>query len=201
MSQKLRVNLFDKSLLPKQLRLSFQRLAVGSGALLLLFVVAIALAWQSVNSLQADKAQLTSTKRQFDQQKQQLEMQLAARKPDAKLVDTVELKGQQLELKRLLLKELSQREALTSQGYSLLLTDLARVADNSIWLSRIRVNEDKYVFEGFSVDPNGVPQWVERLRTTETLKGHAFAAMTMSRGEGQPLGFTLTSDATEEPQP
>ncbi|WP_394203825.1 PilN domain-containing protein [Shewanella waksmanii] len=200
MSQKLRVNLLNASLLPKQLRLSFQRLAVGSMVFLGVFLLAILIAWQSVSGLQADRAKLERTKRDFDQQKSQLEAQLAARQPDSKLVDTVDLKGQQLELKRMLLKELSQREALTSKGYSMLLTDLASVADSSIWLSRIRVDEDKYVFEGYSADPSGVPRWVERLRTTETLKGHAFASMTMSRGEGQPLAFTLTSDAIEEPQ-
>ena len=95
----------------------------------------------------------------------------------------------------MLIGELSQREALTSHGYSLLFQDLARVANSNIWLNRIQVEDNNFIFEGYSSAPNSVPQWVDRLKSTETLKGHSFAAMAMSRGEDQPLAFTLTSKA------
>lgn len=105
----------------------------------------------------------------------------------------IDLIAQQIEFKLILLGELNQREELTSSGYSALMKDLAQVANNSLWLSRFQVESDDFVFEGFTSTPHSVPLWIDRLKMTETLKEQRFASMTMSRGENQPLLFTLTS--------
>lgn len=198
MNLKKRVNLYSDSLLPKEQRLSFKRLTQALSLLVFIFVVSSTAIYVLVLDLEAEKSELTKQQRQLDSEKKSLESAIAQRSPDARLVDRVELLSQQVELKQMLIGELSQREALTSHGYSLLFTDLARVANSNIWLNRIRVEENSYIFEGFSSAPNSVPLWVERLKTTETLKGHAFATMSMSRGEDKPLGFTLTSKAETE---
>lgn len=198
MNLKKRVNLYSDSLLPKEQRLSFKRLTQALGLLVFIFVVSSTVTYVLVLDLEAEKSELTQQQRLLNSKKQSLESAIAKRAPDARLVDRVELLSQQVELKQMLIGELSQREALTSHGYSQLFTDLARVANSNIWLNRIRVEENNYIFEGFSSAPNSVPLWVERLKTTETLKGHAFATMSMSRGEDKPLGFTLTSKAETE---
>ncbi|MCL1146451.1 PilN domain-containing protein [Shewanella marinintestina] len=192
---KLRVNLYSETLFPPELRLSFSRLTKASAALVVGLLLATMLVFALNSSLESDKKQLMAEKQRLDLQKQNLEAALAARGPNKTLVAEVELKAQQLELKQQLFGKLSQQEVLTSYGYSPLMTDLASVANSQIWLNRIQVNENRYIFEGFTASPESVPLWVERLKTTTTLKGHAFASMTMSLGEGQPLGFKLTSDA------
>lgn len=197
MTMKTRVNLFSASLLPPELRLSFNHLTLVLLVLVGLFTIAIGGSYALVSALNTDKAELSTQKRNLDNQKQDLETALANRAPDSALVDEVDLLSQQVELKRMLLGELSQREALTSHGYSPLMKDLARVANSNIWLSRIQVDNNSFIFEGFSSAPHSVPLWVDRLKLTDTLKGHAFASMTMSRGEGKPLAFTLTSKAGE----
>ncbi|QQX79725.1 PilN domain-containing protein [Shewanella sp. KX20019] len=192
---KLRVNLYSESLFPAEIRLSFLRLNQLLAGLVLVLLLSSAVAYGLVSSLQSEKGALQQTKTTLDRQKTELEGELAKRQPSAALVAEVELKAQQLELKQMLMGKLSQQEALTSFGYSPLMTDLASVADRSIWLKRIQVNENRYIFEGYTSSPQSVPNWIDRLKTTTTLKGHAFASMTMSLGENQPLAFKLTSDA------
>ena len=189
---KLRVNLYSESLFPTELRLSFLRLNQVLAGLVIVLLLGSAVAYGVVSSLESEKNELQHAKRLLDEQKAELEDEIAKRKPSATLVAEVELKAQQLELKQMLIGKLSQQEELTSYGYSPLMTDLASVADRSIWLNRIQVNENRYIFEGYTSNPQSVPNWIDRLKTTTTLKGHAFASMTMSLGEDQPLAFKLT---------
>lgn len=198
MTIKTRINLYSESLLPPKLRLSFNRMITGLMILLVLSVLGSTLSYVLVLGLESDHAELTSKKKSLDLEKTDLEAKIAQRSPDAKLVAKVDLLAQQIELKRLLLGELTQREALTSHGYSPLMEDLARVANASIWLNRFQVEEDNFVFEGFTASAHSVPLWVDRLKMTETLKGQAFASMTMNRGDDQPLSFTLTTTAQTE---
>ncbi|MGS0674984.1 PilN domain-containing protein [Shewanella sp. 0m-4] len=193
---KLRVNLYSETLFPPELRLSFSRLSRAMLAVVVVLLLSSAAVFALNSSLESDKAQLMQDKQRLDSDKKDLEAALAKRGPSEALVAEVNLKAQQLELKQKLFGKLSQQEVLTSYGYSPLMTDLARVADSSIWLNRIQVNEKSYIFEGFTSSPESVPLWIERLKTTTTLKGHAFATMTMNLGENQPLAFKLTSDAT-----
>ncbi|WP_299805412.1 PilN domain-containing protein [uncultured Shewanella sp.] len=193
---KLRVNLYSDTLFPPELRLSFLRLNQAMLVIAVGLLCASALVFALNTSLESDKTQLVQAKQALDAEKKDLEAALAKRGPSEALVDEVNLKAQQLELKQQLFGKLSQQEVLTSYGYSPLMTDLASVADSSLWLERIQVNEKSFVFEGFTSSPKSVPLWIERLKTTTTLKGHAFATMTMNLGENQPLAFKLTSAAT-----
>lgn len=198
MTLKRRVNLYSDSLIPPEQRLSFKRLTQALVLMLSVFMVSGISVYVLVVGSEAEKSELTKQKRILDNEKKTLEQAIAQRAPDSKLVEQVDLLAQQVELKIMLIGELSQREALTSHGYSVLFKDLARVSSSNIWLNRIQVENNNFIFEGYSSAPNSVPMWVERLKSTDTLKGHAFAAMAMSRGEDQPLAFTLTSKAQTE---
>ncbi|MEI6859486.1 MAG: PilN domain-containing protein [Shewanella sp.] len=198
MTLKTRVNLYSDSLLPQVQRLSFKRLTQALAFMLVLFAIAISASYILVSGLKSEKIELNKQTLSLNKQKESLEVAIEKRAPDAKLVEQVDLLTQQVELKQMLIGELSQREALTSHGYSVLFKDLARVANSHLWLNRIKVENNEFIFEGFSSAPNSVPLWIERLKLTEMLKGHAFAAMEMSRGEGKPLAFILTSKAKIE---
>jgi hypothetical protein len=72
------------------------------------------------------------------------------------------------------------------------------VADSSVWLSHITIEQQnndaqRIEFEGYGRHPQSIPLWIDKLKTTSTLKGYAFSAMTMDRGEAQPLAFKLIS--------
>ncbi|QIR13359.1 fimbrial assembly protein [Shewanella aestuarii] len=190
---KTRVNLFSASLLPPKQRLTFTHLVAAVVAVVGLSVLLYGFSWYQVNQLKQQHRQASQAKEQQSQLKEQLEIQIAQRMPNSELVAQVELQAQRLELKKLLKDELAHRTALISQGYSPILTDLAAVSDGSVWLSRIYFNQQHIEFEGFGQQPYSIPLWIDRLKTADTLKGFAFAAMTMDRGEDQPLAFKLTS--------
>ncbi|WP_351016199.1 fimbrial assembly protein [Shewanella sp. AC91-MNA-CIBAN-0169] len=192
------VNLYTTDLLPKKQRLTFARmmlaLAFFTGGCAVLYVVGL---WHT-DELQKLNQQASSTKSRLTNQKTQLEQQIALRKPNADLVAKVELEQQRLDLKKLLKDELSQRKTMISQGYSPMLTDLAAVADSNVWLSHITIEQQntsaqRIEFEGYGRNPQSIPLWIDKLKTTSTLKGYAFSAMTMDRGEAQPLAFKLIS--------
>lgn len=166
---------------------------VWAAVFIVLAVIGYGASYWLLSQVNAELKTVSDTKRQLDAEKSQLEQELNARVPDQKLVQRANLEQQQLDLKRLLLGELSKREALTSKGYSQLLTELAQVSDPSVWLERIQVKDQDYIFQGYSQHPEGVPLWLEKLKSTETFKGQAFATMSMNRGEDKPLAFTLTS--------
>jgi len=190
---KTKVNLYSATLLPPKQRLNFLTLSVSVAVLLGLTVLLYVVESYQFNELQHQASQAAQKNNRLVEQKDNLEAQVAQRVPDQDLVTRVELEEQRLTLKRLLKAELENRTALISQGYSPMLTDLAAVADANVWLSRIYFNEQQIEFEGFGQQPSSIPRWIERLKTADTLKGFAFAAMTMDRGENQPLAFKLTS--------
>lgn len=190
---KTKVNLYSATLLPPKQRLNFLTLSVSVAVLLGLTVLLYVVESYQFYELQHQASQAEQKNNRLVEQKDNLEAQVAQRVPDQDLVTRVELEEQRLTLKRLLKAELENRTALISQGYSPMLTDLAAVADANVWLSRIYFNEQQIEFEGFGQQPSSIPRWIERLKTADTLKGFAFAAMTMDRGENQPLAFKLTS--------
>jgi Tfp pilus assembly protein PilN len=198
MASKLRVNLFHVSLLPPKLRLSLVKLVQLTLGLLVLLLIVNLISYLSVSDLAQQKSALVLQKTNYDQQKSQLEQQIATRSASPMLVAEVNLLTQQLEVKERLLGELGHVEVLTSRGYSSLLTDLASVADNSIWLNRIHVIEDRFEFEGYTSAPLNVSLWVERLKQVKTLKGQTFSTLTMKRGDNEPLSFVLRSRVLEE---
>ncbi len=195
---KLRVNLFSESLLPPKLKLSFARMCIGALALFILMLTANIISYVCVSDLTEQKKALVAEKQKISKEKDKLEQQVINHKPSETLVAEVDLLSQQILLKQRLLSELGNLQQVTSLGYSSLLTDLATVANNNIWLQRIYVTEGQFEFEGFSSDPSSVPLWVDRLKHVETLKGQKFSTLTMSRGEDKPLSFVLRSQVDKE---
>lgn len=197
------VNLYSDNLLPIQQRLTLTRLMSVLGLFVVIFIVLYGVVMWQQQQLQAKQQQASHDNVQLNDQKVALEAQIAARKPDSALVAQVELEEQRLELKIRLKDELSQRQNLISKGYSPMLTNLASVADANVWLSHISIVQQdngpqRVEFEGYGRNPQSVPLWIDKLKNTETLKGYAFSAMTMDRGDDQPLMFKLTSQISDK---
>ena len=197
------VNLYSDDLLPQTQWLTLTRLMLGLMLLIVIGVVGYGFGWWQQQQTQILLQQANNDNQQLTAQKIELEVQIAARKPDAALVAKVELEEQQLALKTRLKDELSQRQELVSQGYSPLLTDLAKVANTNVWLSHISLVQPDHgpmrvAFEGYGRTPQSIPLWIDQLKNTSTLKGYAFSAMTMNQGENQPLVFKLTSQTADK---
>lgn len=194
------VNLYTADLLPQKQRLTFSTMMLALALLTGCSAVLYGIGLWDADKLQTQNQQASRDNKRLTTQKTQLEQKIAARKPDAALVAKVELKQQRLDIKKLLKDELGKRKTLISKGYSAVLTDLAAVADASVWLSHITIDQQdtaaqRIEFEGYGRNPQSIPLWIDKLKTMETLKGFSFSAMTMDRGEDQPIAFKLISQA------
>ena len=196
---KTRINLLTQDLLPPELIISFERLIQLT--LLILVVGGAANAWYywENSSLSGELAHHHQTRNQLQSEKQALEQKVNNHKPDPRLVAQVQATDERLLVKQKLLAELDRRSDITSEGFSTLLTDLAGVSAPKLWLTRIQAANQRFSFEGYSVQAQTVPFWIDQLKTTDTLKGYAFSAINMDRGEGQPIAFVLSSKPEEKP--
>ncbi|MCL1035606.1 fimbrial assembly protein [Shewanella submarina] len=196
---KTRINLLTPDLLPPELRISFERTVLL--VLIVLVVGGAANAWfyWKNSFLTQELAQHHQARNHLQNQKKDLEQKVSNHKPDPRLVAQVKAMDERLLLKQQLLAELDRRSDITSEGFSILLTDLAGVSANKLWLTRIQAANQKFSFEGYSVQAQTVPFWIDQLKSTETLKGYAFSAINMDRGEGQPIAFVLSSKPEEKP--
>ncbi|MGL4476314.1 MAG: PilN domain-containing protein [Shewanella sp.] len=189
---KTKINLFNEDLLPPKLLLSFQHLVMGSAALLAIGVLMVTFASYWINHQQQLQTQQAIAS-ELQTQVQTMERQLAERKPDPALVAEVDLLTQRLRVKQLLLTELDRRSTITSEGFSPLMTELASVPQQGVWLSKIEVQGQAVSLYGFALKAENVPTWIDELKQTSSLQGYAFSAMTMLRDDAKPLSFSLTS--------
>ncbi|WP_025821315.1 PilN domain-containing protein [Shewanella marina] len=191
---KLRVNLFSEALLPPKLRLSFEHLMMTSAAIVVIAILLMMWSYWEFSQTQVALSQQQDKQLILSTNKEKLEQQLSLKVAGQALVAQVKRETEQLALKNELLIHLKQRQLQPdNQGFATALTDLAQVTTDAVWLSRIQMGNGHYQFDGFALQPKNVPQWIERLESTQAFSGQTFASMTMSRGKDQPLAFSLQS--------
>ncbi|GLS82335.1 PilN domain-containing protein [Paraferrimonas haliotis] len=190
---KSRINLVTPDLFPKPLRLSFDRMILAAiASVFLLVLIYVLVNWQVLKAQEERKmAQLKFE--QVQQRHAQLKEQLVAHKPSEKLVELVNRKERQLELQQLLIRELSDRSALASQGFSGLLTDLASVHRKDLWLTEIYASEGHFRFEGVASSGQSLPLWIDQLSSASSLQGVGFSSISMESKDHRGLVFELTS--------
>lgn len=120
--------------------------------------------------------------------------QISQQKVDGELIKKVELATERLRIKQLLQSELENRQTINSAGFASLLNELASIPTSNMWLTDIVVINDQYRFQGFTLNAKAVPKWVENLKISKRLKGHAFSSLKMLRQEEQPISFVLESE-------
>ena len=102
-----------------------------------------------------------------------------------------------LQEKQRLKQALSEREALKSASFSLMLRELAEQHHSDLWLTRIMVDEANMSFDGQSLRPEALPQWIGRLGQTEYFSGKQFDQARVYREE-QNLLFNLTTTRQDD---
>lgn len=195
---KTRVNLLTPDLLPPELLISLERLAQVVVIVLLLGGSLNAWFYFQNDQLTTELSQHKQTNGDLKTRTKDLEQRISNHKPDARLVAQVAATDEKLQVKQRLLDELDRRSDITSEGFSTLMTDLAGVTAPKLWLTSFQAENQRFNFEGYSVQAQTVPFWVEQLKTTETLRGYAFSAINMEREPGLPISFTLSSKPEEK---
>ena len=197
---KSRVNLYLAEYRP-QLDLMSLSTVIAVFAILLLTVIGIRVGL----GFQGDtkKQQLMAVNEEYNQKAalaKELTNILQSRKEDPQLLAVFAGLQASLQDKERLKQALSEREALKSASFSLMLKELAQQHHADLWLTRIVVTESSMNFEGQSLRPEALPQWIGRLGQTEYFSGKEFDQAQVIRQE-QNLLFNLTTTRTDTEQP
>lgn len=201
---KLRINLYADEFHPKRLWCSLpQLLLIWASVLLLILSCALYLQYRLRSQQQATQAlELSFTTQQ--QEVERLNRQLEAHQPDASLAQQVAEHQSELETKQSLLDNLAGRNLLKSQGFALVLEELARIRSPEIALQRIQLQGERISLQGLTSRSQEVPAWLNRFAGTRGLSGRRFDELLMSRDSQGNLQFQLNSrpqDTVQEKRP
>lgn len=201
---KLRINLYADEFRPKRLWCSLpQLLLIWATVLLLILSCALYLQYRLRSQQQATQAlELSFTMQQ--QEVERLNRLLEAHKPDASLAQQVAEHQSELETKQSLLDNLAGRNLLKSQGFALVLEELARIRSPEIALQRIQLQGERISLQGLTSRSQEVPAWLNRFAGTRGLSGRRFDELLMSRDSQGNLQFQLNSrpqDTVQEKRP
>ena len=201
---KLRINLYSDEFRPKRLYLALPQL-VRCWVLMLLLLLGSGgyLQWRLDQQQQVIQSLALGVTNQ-QQETQRLSQELASRHPDMALQRKVTEFQSELEAKQALLDNLAGRQQLKSQGFAMVLGDLARLQGPGISLQRIQLQGEQISLQGIARRSQDVPAWVNRFAGTQGLSGRRFDELLMSRdGQGN-LQFQLNShpqDPVQEMRP
>ena len=195
---KLRINLYSDEFRPKRLYLALPQL-MRFWFLALLFLVGSGgyLQWLLDQQQQAILSlELAVTNQQ--QESERLSQELATRRPDMTLQRKVTESHAELEAKQALLDNLAGRQQLKSQGFAIVLEDLARLQGPGISLQHIQLQGEQISLQGMARRSQDVPAWVNQFTGTKALSGRRFDELLMSRDSRGDLVFQLNSHSPSQ---
>lgn len=113
----------------------------------------------------------------------QLSQQVAARKPDATLVQRQERVQAQLAARRQALARIDQRAPESEQGVSDFFMALSRQVLQGVWLTGLTIERGGSQIElhGRATDAQLLPRYLSQLRNEEILRGHGFGSVSVQQ--------------------
>lgn len=190
------INLYTADLKPVVQRFTLKLALQITGAWL---VVLILIGWLVTTTAQQDIAAVTELRRSVAQQKasvQTLTTELNQRLDDQGLRDRVTGLQADVAARQRLYDALSQDGDGASLNFAQLLDDLATIADESLWLTDIRIRQGKLGLYGQASRAAAIPEWMARFSETETLSNRQFRVFEINHDgeENSPVQFTLSSE-------
>ncbi|MBI2380318.1 MAG: PilN domain-containing protein [Gammaproteobacteria bacterium] len=196
-----RINLYTEALKPERRLLDLGR---SLGLVAAALALAGGLAWldwsgelRAQAELERQTASLEALRKSVAEQRQRL----AGRSPSPSLSRELAEAGEQLAARRALASALQQGAALERQGYSPVLTGLARQTQPGLWLTRIAAKGARLELEGLAREPEQVARWMEALGEDGALGRRGFASLDLAPTEppGPLLRFSLRGEPAKEP--
>lgn len=185
------INLFQADLIPERPWLTLPRLLVA-----LLIIVGILLLLKGYTSLQlrqlnAELQQQTSLRSELQSTSTQLSRQVANLRADPRLESQVMALDAEIRIRQSLIAEFQRRGQMTRQDYAGLLTDLARIDYEGLWLTRIQQRQGQIRLHGLTVDAGYLPTWMQDFNKSPMLSQRQFNMVTLKRDQQQLLSFEL----------
>lgn len=171
------INLFNPELLPKPVIFpAWQVVTVIAVGIVMLFGSGFAMK-NRASHLEQSNQQRTDQIKQLAQQQSELENQLARRKPDAALVETVERLAEKQKNQQHTLDLLLKTAHDPKTGFAETLRALARQRLEGLWLTDITLQAEQRMFEGSLIQPELLPRWLEGLAGESSFANTSYQVM------------------------
>ena len=191
------VNLYQEMFHRERSWLNARGILIISGALasllLLLYGQAFFSAWLGVRSV----AKLELRKAEQGQRLKELKAQVPGPAKGQVLAREIEALTQEVRVRERLYEVIVPGTGGNIEGFSSYLEGLARQRIRGVWLQTIRINEggDDLRLVGHTLEPDGVPDLLEKLRSEPAFMGREFRRLLLERAsEGSSaVRFTIST--------
>ena len=191
------VNLYQEMFQRERSWLNARGILIISGALasllLLLYGQAFFSAWLGVRSV----AKLELRKAEQQQRLKELKAQVPGPAKGQVLAREIEALTQEVRVRERLYEVIVPGTGGNIEGFSSYLEGLARQRIRGVWLQTIRINEggDDLRLVGHTLEPDGVPDLLEKLRSEPAFMGRDFRRLLLERtsGESNAVRFTIST--------
>jgi len=196
------INLYQDEFRPRREVVTSGQVLIGLAALLaVLVLIGFWQGWRN-SQLAAGVEALRQTVATREARVAELQQKVAQRKPDPRLVETVQKLERRVEIKRQVLAVLSGRSFGNTEGFVPQLTGLARQRIEGLWLTGLRLHAGgtRLDMTGNALKPELVPRYLQRLANEDVFAGTAFRTFRLDRSAERPawIHFVLHSVSPEE---
>ncbi len=195
---KTRVNLYTQEFQPKQERLSLNHVLAISLASLVLMLVLVLVARLDTAAV---RTQVSVAEQQLDElenEVQGLTAKVAQHVQNPALEQQLALLDSRLQYRHDVLSQLSSLALVQSSGFSILMSDLARLRDKDIRLSQIRLVGETMTLVGIAKNHAAIPRWIRKFEKGTSLEGREFNQLHITRNSDDIIAFTLTTNLSNE---
>ena len=191
------VNLYQEKFQREQSWLNARGILIISGALagllLLLYGQAYFSAWLDVRSV----AKLELRKAEQAQRLKELKAQVPGPAKGQVLAREIEALTTEVRVRERLYEVIVPGTGGNIEGFSSYLEGLARQRVHGVWLQTIRITEggDDLMLVGHTLEPDGVPRLLEKLRSEPAFMGRDFRRLLLERAskESNTVRFTIST--------
>lgn len=195
---KTRVNLYTQEFQPKQERLSLNHVLAISLASLVLMLVLVFVARQDTAAVRAQVSAAEQQLAELENEVQGLTAKVVQHVQNPALEQQLALLDSRLQYRQDVLSQLSSLALVQSSGFSILMSDLARLRDKDIRLSQIQLAGETMTLVGIARNHAAIPRWIRKFEQGTSLEGREFNKLHIDRNSDDVIAFTLTTNLSNE---
>ncbi|GGY80882.1 PilN domain-containing protein [Marinobacter zhanjiangensis] len=193
------VNLYKPEFRPSQQRITANNVALM--AVVLLVVMLVAGGWFQYRAAGLEQA-VQAEQAGNDQVRQSIERmntEIDGRRPDPQLEQAVERVTDTLSRRQRLLERVERLANNRSEGFAAPMAALARQVPQDLWLTGLRLQQDRVSLQGQTRAGSLVPVYLERLGEEPAFAGQVFGRFELTRSDEHPwIEFRVATRRDEE---
>ncbi|EGN74910.1 Fimbrial assembly protein (PilN) [Idiomarina sp. A28L] len=185
------INLFQQDLIPEEQWLTLSKVLIVIAVLCGLLGIWKAGLMVQANGIESQVAEQRVVLNEQQQQLATLSEQLRLQAPNPVLQADVGRLENQIATRQYLLAEFQRRGQIKQHDYAGLLTDLALLHRDGVWLTRIHQDRDQLNLHGHAVNASILPQWMQSFKESTVLSERRFNMVELKRDNRELLSFVL----------